>query len=94
MTQKEDLKLFSVTDWKSYYLVKANSADEAVKNTYSKTFTRIDNSTLTDETVVHAMCCEYQAGVETILESMTQNIDRVLWLDAYPDTLRYQVTVE
>ncbi|MEL7385279.1 MAG: hypothetical protein AAGJ88_16980, partial [Pseudomonadota bacterium] len=57
-----------------------------------KQFQIIDDSEINDDTVVHAMCCEYKANVESALESLSRDIDRVLWLDAYPNTLRYQVT--
>ena len=89
----EQINLYSVTDWQSYYLVEAASPRDALGRVYGiKHYTLIDNATLTEETVVHMMCCEYRWYAETILESLNHDIDRVLWLDANPDTLRYQIS--
>ncbi|UPQ89903.1 hypothetical protein [Vibrio sinaloensis] len=93
MTNQQPMSLFSVSDWRSYHLVRAISPQDALKQAFGdKLFQIIDNSELNDDTVVHAMCCEYKAEVESALESLYRDLDRVLWLDAYPNTLRYQVT--
>lgn len=87
------MSLFSVSDWHTYHLVQASNPSDALMQVFGdKQFQIIDDSEINDDTVVHAMCCEYKANVESALESMSRDIDRVLWLDAYPNTLRYQVT--
>jgi hypothetical protein len=84
-------KLFCVSNWYDYALVRALSPQAAVHQRYSsKTFVLLDNLHVDEDTAVSAMCCEYSGFVEDCLEQCQHDMDRVLWLDMYPDTLRYQ----
>lgn len=85
-----NLSLYCVSDWQTYQLILAKSPEEALFQIYKKHYNMIDNFLLNEETVVHAMCCEYKGYAETILERYTSDIDRVLFLDSYENTLRYQ----
>lgn len=86
-----NLPLYCVSNWQSYLIVRANSPIEALHQTYQKSYRFIENSNVHHGTVVHAMCCEYKGYAETVLENLSSDIDRVLFLDAYTNTLRYQV---
>lgn len=89
------LKLYCVTNWSDYSLVKARSPEEAVHQTYPvNTFVLMDNRQLSEDTAVSVMCCEYSGFVENNLEQLPKDYDRVLWLHLYPDTLRYQRCTE
>ncbi|MBU2897666.1 hypothetical protein [Vibrio hepatarius] len=82
--------LYCISNWFSYFLVEANSPLEAIAKEYSREYRYLDNESLSDDTVVSVMCCEYKGYVETCLEQLAFDADRVLWMDAYPETLRFQ----
>ena len=86
------MPLYCVTNWRDYSLITAKSPMAAIQSLYGRHYELLDNQTLTQDCVVHVMCCEYQGYVESILERMYRDIDRVLWLDMYQDTLRFQST--
>ena len=86
------MPLYCVTNWRNCSLVNAKSAIEAIHSIYGRHYQLLDNQVITQDCVVHVMCCEYQGYVEAILEHMYSDIDRVLWLDMYQNTLRFQST--
>ncbi|WP_081455037.1 hypothetical protein [Vibrio caribbeanicus] len=86
-------KYYCISNWHSYFLVEASSPLEAIASKYNGTYRYIGDEILSDDTVVSVMCCEYKGYVESCLESLTLDVDRVLWMDAYPETLRFQVNV-
>ena len=84
------VSIYCVTDWYSYFLVEAHSPLEAIAKKYSRNYRYIYNKLVSEDTVVSVMCCEYEGYVETCLERLAIDADRVLWMDAYPETLRFQ----
>ncbi|MEX0335911.1 hypothetical protein [Vibrio tubiashii] len=86
------MPLYCVTNWRDYSLITAKSPMAAIQSLYGRHYQRLDNQTLTQDCVVHVMCCEYHGYVESNLERMHRDIDRVLWLDMYQNTLRFQST--
>ena len=82
---------YCVSNWHTYFLVHANSPHAALKEAYKRDYKLLDNNALTEDTVVSAMCCEYKGYVETVLEATQMNADRVLWLDSYEETFRFQL---
>ncbi len=51
---------FCVSDWNSYKIVRADDHFSAVHKCYKKRrFRLIGEDELDDNTVTHAMCCEY-----------------------------------
>ncbi|KOO14390.1 hypothetical protein AKJ18_13890 [Vibrio xuii] len=85
------MTLYCVSDWRSYHLVQASSSLEALFRAYGKQYQPIDNSKLNEDTVVHGMCCEYVGDIELLFEILTLDIDRVLLLDAYSRTERFEI---
>ncbi|EEX94058.1 hypothetical protein VIOR3934_08386 [Vibrio orientalis CIP 102891 = ATCC 33934] len=85
------LSLYCVSNWYDYALVEAESPYAAVQARYGREYRPLKSDSVTQDCVVHAMCCEYRGYVETILERFRLDIDRVLWLDWYEDTLRFQL---
>lgn len=85
------MTLYCVSDWHSYHLVQASCSLEALFRTYGKQYQPIDNSKLSDDTIVHGMCCEYVGDIELLFENLTLDIDRVLLLDAYSETERFEI---
>lgn len=86
-------KYYCISNWHSYFLVEASSPFEAIASKYNGTYRYIGDEILSDDTVVSVMCCEYKGYVESCLEALTLDVDRVLWMDAYPETWRFQVNV-
>ena len=84
--------IYCVTDWFSYFLVEADSPLEAIAKKYSRHYRYIDNKLVSEDTVVSVMCCEYEGYAETCLEKLAFDADRVLWMDSYPGTLRFQLS--
>ncbi|KOO14417.1 hypothetical protein AKJ18_13525 [Vibrio xuii] len=85
------MTLYCVSDWSSYHLTEANSSLEALHKTYGRQYKLIDNALVTDRTIVNGMCCEYVGDIELLFENLTLDIDRVLLLDAYKHTERFEV---
>ncbi|CAK3469608.1 conserved hypothetical protein [Vibrio crassostreae] len=85
------IKLYSVTDWNTYALVTARSHYEAIVIAYRDRFFRVDSSKLTDDTVTHAMCCEYVGETALRLEHCKNDIYRVLVMNEQPETHHYQL---
>ncbi|MCC2524464.1 hypothetical protein [Vibrio coralliilyticus] len=82
--------LYCVSNWTYYALVTASSPLAALQSYFHTPYVLLDNDQLTDTSVVSAMCCEYKHQVETRLEALACDADRVLWMDQYPETLRFQ----
>ena len=85
-------KLYCISNWFSYFLVEADSPLEAIAKKYSRHYRNIDNKLVSEDTVVSVMCCEYKGYVKTCLKKLTFDADRILWMDAYPETLRFQLS--
>ncbi|RSD30330.1 hypothetical protein [Vibrio pectenicida] len=83
--------LYCISDWLTYFLIRADSPQAALKEAYNRDYKLLDNKAVTEDTVVNAMCCEYKGYVETVLEGTQMDADRVLWLDSYAETLRFQL---
>lgn len=83
--------LYCVSNWHDYSLIEGASPHAAIEAQYGRQFRLLKSDNITFDSVVHAMCCEYRGYAETILERMNTDIDRVLWLDEYQDTLRFQL---
>ncbi|NOH73413.1 hypothetical protein F0225_19055 [Vibrio pectenicida] len=74
----------------SYALVEAPSPIDVINHMCSGAYHCLDNRFVSDNTVVNVMCCEYTGYVEVCLGNMDMNVDRIIWMDEYPDTLRFQ----
>lgn len=87
-----DLRVFLVTDWKTCVIVRAISHSEAISNVFSKKqYRRISDVELTEDTVTHAMSCEYTGIIEFLLERSKSDVERVLIMDNRPETHHFQL---
>ncbi|UPR26719.1 hypothetical protein ITG08_05905 [Vibrio cyclitrophicus] len=84
---------FAVSNYYKYELVSATSEIEAV----TKFMGRYDLVRLNDEqlkhdsTVVLAMCVAYTNETEKLLELLSIDVDRVLFMDVYNGTSFYSI---
>ncbi|CAK1694493.1 conserved hypothetical protein [Vibrio crassostreae] len=86
-------KLFSVTDWSKYQIIKAMDANSAVQRAHSrKNYTLIPSNELTEYTVTNVMCCEYSGALKHRLDACITDIDRILLMDMSPETQHYQIS--
>ncbi|ARC92167.1 hypothetical protein B6A42_08720 [Vibrio coralliilyticus] len=83
-------RIYCISDWYQYALIEATSPLAALRKHFGVDYVCLDNSKLTANTVVSAMCCEYKHYAETCLEALSCDVDRVLWMDQYEYTLRFQ----
>lgn len=85
--------LFCVSDcWTQFRIVRATDAYSAVHKVHTrKTYKQIQPEMLTEQTVIHVMCCEYNGLNKEYLDRCTNDVDRVLLMDTFIDTLHYQI---
>lgn len=87
-----DSKLFSVTDWSSYKIVRATNANTAVQMVHKrKSYKVIPREELTEFTVTHIMCCEYSGETKQRLSKCVSDVDRILLMDMSLETSHYQI---
>lgn len=86
-------KLFSVSDWSKYQIIKAIDANSAVQLAHSrKNYALIPSNELTEYTVSNVMCCEYSGALKHRLDACITDIDRILLMDMAPETQHYQIS--
>lgn len=85
-------KAFSVTNWNTYQIIKATDAASAVAKAYpQKVYRLIPPPELTENTVTHIMCCEYEGNSKSRINSCTNDIDKILLMDSMKETFHYQI---
>lgn len=84
-------KLFCVSNWTSYSIVKAFNHHDALSRVYNKTqYVKIEQSELTESTVTHAMSCEYSDLLSIFFNNCDNDADRVLLMNELISTCHYQ----
>lgn len=82
-----------MTDWSTYKIVVASDSCAAIHKSYKdKNFRLIGYEELDDQTVTHAMCCEYSDYMKIKFQSCTDDMDRILLMNILPQTQHYQLT--
>ncbi len=86
-------KLYIVTDWATYAVAEANDHFSALEKVYSaKRFRLIPPKELNDNTVTHAMCCEYTNGNIKRFERCSDETDIVLLMNELKETYHFQLS--
>ncbi|EKO3569964.1 hypothetical protein P0F09_003203 [Vibrio metschnikovii] len=86
--QCSKLKLYAVSDWRNYWLIKSTSPAKAVIDALGTSMSWIENPD--DNDVVNCMVLIYSGAHESILEAMPCDFDRVLYLNDCPDTYHFR----
>lgn len=83
-------KLFIVSDWKSYAVAEACNHRGALEKVYpSKNYRLIPSNELTEQSVTHAMTCEYNRKNMSRFNSCSDETNIVLLMNELNETQHY-----
>lgn len=86
-------KLYIVSDWKSYTVAEAVDHYAAIERAYSsKSYRLIPTQELTENTVTHAMCCEYTNANMLEFNNCIDETGIVLLMNEMPNTFHFQLS--
>ena len=85
--------LYIVSDRTTYSVAEELDPHRAVEKVYSsRNFRFIPRHELDDDTVTHAMCCEYTIKNMNVFNSCTDESAIVLLMDELDETCHFQLT--
>ena len=82
------LRLYAVSDWRNYWLIQSTSPAKAVIDALGTPMNWIEHPDEND--VINCMVLIYAGVHESILEAMSCDFDRVIYLNDCPDTYHFR----
>ncbi|MEH0741177.1 hypothetical protein H4F05_06580 [Vibrio cholerae] len=83
------MKIYAISDWANYKLVKAQSPIDAAKSMKQRDLKWIEHPS--GESVTHVMVVEFSGYNETMLLKCKDDMQRVLLLNNLDDTYHFQI---